>query len=213
MNIETVWATSRRMAPPLTLVAATGNRSFETGPMVTAFAPGQTLLRAGEHGVLWRVTSGAFRVERQGDDASTLIQLALPGDRVGLESLLAQPYAVTVSALVASTAWIESVHDEAARLMVLADILAQQQRQAQDMARLRSGPVTDRLTWLVHWLGGGIDNPMARKALPSLKEMAQLVDSAPETVCRELGRLMPSQKTPHRRRATSRTRAASLAAA
>ncbi|MCB1995936.1 MAG: hypothetical protein KDF67_08175, partial [Ottowia sp.] len=30
---------------------------------------------------------------------------------------------------------------------------------------------------------------LARQALPSLKVLAQIVDSAPETVCRELGHL------------------------
>jgi hypothetical protein len=34
---------------------------------------------------------------------------------------------------------------------------------------------------------GGLD----RKALPALKDMAQIIDSTPETVCRELTRARP----------------------
>lgn len=199
MNFENNLAAPRRVTSPLIRVTPGQGQRLEPSPAIQAVAPGRTLLQAGQYGPLWRVTSGAFRVERQGDGAHTLIQIALPGDRIGLESLFGQPYAVTVSALVASTACAESVASEATRLAVLADILAQQQRQAQDMARLRSGSAADRVVWLVQCLGGDIDDPAARKALPPLKEMAQIIDTAAETICRELGRLMPSQKAPRRR--------------
>lgn len=199
MNLENTLAAPRRTAAPPTPATAAPRQRPASGFAIQAVAPGRTLLQAGQYGALWHVTSGAFRVERPGDGAPTLIQIALPGDRIGLESLFGQPYGVTVSALVASTACAEPVACEAMRLAVLADILAQQQRQAQDMARLRSGSAAERVAWLVQCLGGDIDDPAARKALPPLREMAQIIDTAPETICRELGRLMPSQKAPRRR--------------
>ena len=89
MNIRTNLASARRGT------VAHGYPS----PVVTTLARGQALLHAGQYGALWRVVSGAFRVERQGDGAHALIQLALPGDCIGLESLFGQPCTVTVSAL------------------------------------------------------------------------------------------------------------------
>jgi CRP-like cAMP-binding protein len=189
MNIRTNLASARRET------VAHGYPS----PVVTTLARGQALLHAGQYGALWRVVSGAFRVERQGDGAHALIQLALPGDCIGLESLFGQPCTVTVSALVASTAHIEPVPDEATRLALVAQALVQQQRQAQDMARLRIGAAADRVAWLVRCVGGDVADPATRKALPPLKEMAQIIDVAPETICRQLRRRMPSLKPPRPR--------------
>ena len=193
MNLGTSWAAARRPTSTLALVPADGHREATT---TLNLAPGQALLHAGQRGALWRIVGGALRIERCGDGASTLIQLALPGDCVGLEALLGQPYAVNVSALVASTVRIEPVGDDAARLAVLGELLAQQQRQAQEMARLRSGSAAERVACLVRKLGVGIASPQARKTLPPLKEMGQIVDVAPETICRELKRLLPARSAP-----------------
>ncbi len=70
MNIRTNLASARRGT------VAHGYPS----PVVTTLARGQALLHAGQYGALWRVVSGEFREERQGDDDNDLIQLALPGD-------------------------------------------------------------------------------------------------------------------------------------
>ena len=208
MNLGTSWTAARRPTSTLALVPADGHRDATTS---LNLAPGQALLYAGQRGALWRIVSGALRIERCGDGASALIQLALPGDCVGLEALLGQPYAVNVSALVASTVRIEPVGDDAARLAVLGELLAQQQRQAQEMARLRSGSAAERVSCLVRKLGGGIVNPQARKTLPPLKEMAPIVDVAPETICRELKRLLPAKSAPRRPRQAAGARKAALA--
>ena len=71
----------------------------------------------------------------------------------------------------------------------------QQQRQALDMVRLRSGPI-HRLAYLLTVLGKdsqGRVHTVQRDELPTLREMAQIVDSALETVCRELNTLLPRQ--------------------
>lgn len=209
MNIRISSAAQRRPAAPL--APAQGWRRPATRPL--ALAPGQLLLHAGQSGPLWRVASGALRIECMADGAGATVQLALPGDCVGLEALLDAPYAVTASALVASTVCIEPVDDAAARLELLAQALRQQQRQAQDMARLRSGAVADRLSWLVDRLGAGAAAPLVRKALPSLREMAGVVGSAPETVCRELGRLLPTVPAAPRRVGATRAQASTLALA
>ena len=107
-------------------------------------------------------------------------------------------FACTVSALVASTATPEPVLGEAALAATLAEALLQQQRQSFDMALLRSGTAPVRLGHLLRLLAqafGVQREALDRKALPALKDMAQIIDSTPETVCRELNRLLPMRNT------------------
>ena len=99
-------------------------------PTGVAIARGQSLLRAGTAGSLWRVRQGAFRLERPVGESLSVVHLALPGDLVGLEGLCAEPFACTVSALVASTATPEPVLGEAALAATLAEALLQQRMAA-----------------------------------------------------------------------------------
>ena len=63
---------------------------------------GESLIFSGEFGSVWRVTQGLFRLERPCRDGMELVRLALPGDLVGVESLCAEPYAYTATALTSS---------------------------------------------------------------------------------------------------------------
>ena len=121
-------------------------------------------------------------------------QLGLPGDLIGVESLCAQPYAFSANALTAATVSPVEVNGEVARFGTIARGYMQQQRQALDMVRLRSGTIQQRLAHLLALLGKdslGRIHPMLRHQLPPLKDLAQIVDSAKETVCRELNVLLP----------------------
>jgi CRP-like cAMP-binding protein len=156
---------------------------------------GQTLLQIGTAGTVWRVLTGAFRLERPTGDGQTVVHLALAGDLVGVEALCAEPYACTVTALVDSVAAPEPMVGEAALTATLAAALLQQQRQSLDMALMRSGTAPVRLGHLLGLLTRAFDLPsggLNRKALPALKDMAQIIDSTPETVCRELTRALPA---------------------
>ena len=155
---------------------------------------GQLLIEAGQDGPVWRVRSGVLRLERPGQDGTMLVQLALPGDLVGVEALCAQPHAFTVSAL--CKAEIEQLEPtgELSYYATLAQAFLQQQRQTLDMMRLRSGSIAQRLAYLLTVLGKdqeGRVRIVERDELPTLREMAQIVDSAFETVCRELNALLP----------------------
>ena len=72
---------------------------------------------------------------------------------------------------------------------------------------MRSGAAPVRLGHLLKLLArafGAGHGALDRKALPALKDMAQLIDATPETVCRELTRLLPRaarRKAPTRRHA------------
>ncbi len=168
-------------------------------PTGVAISRGQTLLQAGTAGTVWRVRQGAFRLERPAGDGQTVVHLALAGDLVGVEALCAEPYACTVTALVDSVATPEPMVGEAALTATLAAALLQQQRQSFDMAQMRSGTAPVRLGHLLRLLARAFGVPaggLERKALPALKDMAQIIDSTHETVCRELPRLLPARGRP-----------------
>ena len=158
---------------------------------------GQSLLAAGDVGPVWRVTQGVFKLERQGQDGQILVQLAQAGDLIGVESLCAEPYAFTAVALVAAQAQPLVANQDLDRFNTMTHAFMQQQRQTCDMHRLRTGSIVQRLAYLLTVLGKQADGrvlPVQRKELPTLKEMARVVDATFETVCRELNTLLPERK-------------------
>jgi hypothetical protein len=163
---------------------------------------GQSLLAAGGVGPVWRVTQGVFKLERHGQDGQILVQLAQAGDLIGVESLCAEPYAFTAVALVAAQAKPLAAGQDLDRYTTMTQGFLQQQRQTCDMHRLRTGSIVQRLAYLLTVLGKQADGrvlPVQRKELPTLKEMARVVDSTFETVCRELNTLLPERKQPRLR--------------
>lgn len=153
---------------------------------------GKHLLSAGGTGPVWRVTQGVFRLERPGQDGPLLVQLARAGDLIGVEALCAEPYAFSAVALTTAKALPIATAQGQERDTLMVQGFLQQQRQTCDMQRLRTGPIAQRLAWLITLLGQQADGrvlKVARKDLPTLKEMARVVDSALETVCRELHQL------------------------
>lgn len=142
---------------------------------------GQSLLAAGGVGPVWHVTQGVFKLERQGQDGQILVQLAQAGDLIGVESVCAEPYAFTAVALVAAQAQPLAAGQDLDHYTTMKQGFMQQQRQTCEMHRLRTGSIVQR------------------KELPTLKEMARVVDSTFETVCRELNTLLPERKQPRLR--------------
>jgi hypothetical protein len=109
-------------------------------------------------------------------------------------------------ALVAAQVQPHQVSHDLDRYATMAQGFLQQQRQTCDMDRLRTGPIVQRLAHLLTVLGKQADGrvlAVARKELPTLKEMARVVDSTFETVCRELNTLLPERKQPRTRTTTS----------
>jgi len=162
-----------------------------------------TVWSAGDSGPLWRVAHGVLRLDLpslDGSSAASMVRLALPGDLLGLEALFGEPYRQKVVALTAAR--LEPV-DPAAwadREPWLREGLDQLQRRSFEMTALRTGPVPERLHRLLRLLGhpdlpgGSVDHAEAvRSTLPRLRELAEVVDAKPETVCRALGRLLPQR--------------------
>lgn len=155
------------------------------------------IYQAGESGGVWRVRRGVVRLD-SGSGATRLpVQLALPGDLIGVEALCEQPYQCSAEAL--TDCELEPV-DLGGREGLLREVLLQQQRRSLDMATLRAGSVLQRLSHLLRLLGlpwqgahsvAGSQADAVRQALPTLREVAELVDARAETVCRTLAQLLP----------------------
>ena len=157
---------------------------------------GHALVSAGEFGPVWRVNQGVFRLERLGLDGLSLVQLALPGDLLGVESLCGEAYAYTVTAITTGEAQIQNTQGELSRFGIVAKAYLQQQRRTHDMMKLRGGPVSERLNHFLKLLSrnaDGSERELDRRDLPVLKDVAAIVDIAAETVCRELNAFLPAR--------------------
>ena len=169
-----------------------------------ALAMGSRLFEAGCAGPVWRVCAGIFRLERQGEDGLCFVQLALPGDLLGVECLCSEPYGVTATALVDSAAVPLALDAAGEREQALMTAVLQQQMRAVDTVRMRSGTVSSRVDHFLSTLTratGAMTQRVRDCDLPYLRDIAQIVDSAPESVCRAMGTLVAprSRARPHRR--------------
>ncbi len=165
-----------------------------------ACASSQTIFFAGTSGPVWRVVEGVVRLDRDSGPIRQPVQLALPGDLIGTEVLCGQPYQLSASAF--TVCLLEPVHPGSNVVPdpLLQQALLQQLGRSQDMARLRTGSVLQRLTHLLGLMGldppvlragGAAQADAVRKALPTLREVALVVDAKTETVCRALAQLLP----------------------
>lgn len=164
----------------------------------------EAVFRAGEHGPLWRVAQGLIRLDRPGDTTVQAVQLALPGDLIGVEALCSQPYRLNAVAFTASRLERIVVDDRhLSREPLLQQALLQQQTRCLDMAALRTGTVSQRIAHLLRLLGFDRQPPLGdcgdcartiRQSLPTLREVAQMVDAKTETVCRALAQLLPPRR-------------------
>ena len=153
----------------------------------TSLLSGDVLFEAGSMGSIWQLENGALRLDRVTREGSRFIQIVLPGDLLGLELLAAYPYAYTARAIVPSLARRRGLSSDADRRLVLIEGLTQQQRRGEDLVMLRSGPAQDRLKHLLLLLApvhGPWNSEGQPCALPTIKDMAAIIDTAPETVSR-----------------------------
>ena len=162
------------------------------------------IFQPGDAGTVWRVRQGVVRLNRPSVAGRLPVQLALPGDLIGIEALCDQPYQFCAEAF--TDCELEPVslgtagETSAMRQSLLREVLLQQQSRSQDMATLRTGSVLQRLSHLLRLLGlpwqgaqavAGSQADAIRQALPTLREVAELVDAKTETVCRALAQLLP----------------------
>jgi CRP-like cAMP-binding protein len=154
------------------------------------------IFKSGDFGPLWRVVEGVVRLDRDSGPQRLPVQLALPGDLVGIESLCDLPYQFSATAFKDCQLEQVPVADEAHRQALLRQALLQQQERSHDMATLRTGSVLQRVAHLLQLLGLPWQNLTARAdavraQLPAQRELALVIDAKHETVCRALAQLLP----------------------
>lgn len=166
-------------------------------------ARGSMVYAVGESGPLWRVTQGLVAFQTSAAAGGRLVLLAVAGDLVGIESLCKRPYTLEARAL--TTCRLEQVEpqSECDRSLLIREALLQQQERSIDMAQLRTGAVSERLSQMLHLLGhdwlelSAASQPKVeavRRDLPALSDLACAIDAKKETVCRVLGRLLPRNR-------------------
>lgn len=191
-------------------------RSGVSDPLPSAgekcWMAGTCVFERGSASGLWRVVSGVVRLDQRGTDTTVLVSLAMPGDLIGYETLLGSAHSFDASVLVPATLQAIAPTTQAERHALMVEALLQQPQRSHDMARIRTGPVLARVGTLLRLLGhvpppdflirdDGIDADAVRRQLPALRELAEVVDAKPETVCRALAQLLPprSRKSGPRR--------------
>lgn len=169
-------------------------------PDARAFAKAESVFLAGETGPVWRVVEGVVRLDRDSGPIRQPVQLALPGDLIGIDALCERRYQFSATAFTACRLVPVPLGASGPRVPLLQQALLQHQDRSEDMTALRTGSVPQRITHLLclmglEWrpdgraLGGEAD--AIRDALPTLREVAQVVDAKTETVCRALAQLLP----------------------
>ncbi|MBB2776531.1 UNVERIFIED_ORG: CRP-like cAMP-binding protein [Comamonas terrigena] len=152
-------------------------------------AAGERLFSAGDSGPVWQVSKGVLRLEVNQAAGTGLVHLALPGDLVGAEAVLAQPYSFSATAVVTSQLCTVELDTEVHRVLVLAAAFRQGQQRAAAVMRLREGSVAQRLDYLLRLLQdvtGEDIHSVRHQQLPQLREIAGIINAAPESVCRSL---------------------------
>ncbi len=164
------------------------------------------IFQAGQSGMVWRVRQGVVRLDRTSGPLSLPVQLALAGDFIGIEALCDQPYQFSAEAFTdcelepVDLSFAGEAGGSALRDALLRQVLLQQQLRSHDMATLRTGSVMQRMAHLLRLLGlpwqGALSvtssqSDAIRLSLPTLREVAELVDAKAETVCRVLAQLLP----------------------
>lgn len=162
---------------------------------------GPLSIKAGERWLMpatqrpWRLRRGVLRsLAADGSDAIGT-GLLLPGDLIGFEALLSPPRAS------AALAWRDcELHavKQGTPSDWLAESLAQQLRRQQQLMSWRQGPVPARVEALLAVLCP--DAVADTTPLPTLREMATLLDTTFESVSRALGALRRRQHRPLRTR-------------
>jgi len=159
---------------------------------------GQALETALDAGLAWRVERGLLLVRSPARRGELSWRLALPGDWLNIEALCGLPPDTQTTALIPSRLQALPAQQPPASNELLKRLVQQQRQWADNLLALRSGSVEHRIRHLLDLVRQAVGAPRGgapEPDLPVLRDIAALVDAAPETACRVLARLRPSRPT------------------
>ncbi|MGI9216222.1 MAG: hypothetical protein ACR2JA_04395 [Hydrogenophaga sp.] len=154
---------------------------------------GQVMDATPDAGLAWRVERGLLLVHSPGS-----WRLALPGDWLNIEALCGLPPDTRNTALIPSRLQALPALPARGSHDLLTRVVHQQRQWADHLLALRSGSVEQRIRHLldlVRQAVGGARGDAAEPDLPALRDIAALVDAAPETACRVLARVRPARQS------------------
>ncbi|MBC3935311.1 Crp/Fnr family transcriptional regulator [Undibacterium sp. CY7W] len=145
---------------------------------------------------LWCVKSGAIRIDTLAPEATTakpsFLRLALKGDLLGVERLAAVPDQLRLTAITPSClSPVNLAEEQQWQQCVLQALLSAHQRHREAIA-LRCGTVEERVRRLLQLLADAEQDQAGTDlacTLPSLGNMADILLSTRETICRALTHL------------------------
>lgn len=162
----------------------------EAAPLTLALRAGQVLHEAGAFtDDVWRVDSGALRLDLVGEGSEHFVMLALQGDHLGVEAHCGLPTLYRATAVTACVLRRLGAYSEPAQREVISGALVQQWCRAADQMALRTGSAGERVRRLLLLLAGGgrlSNDGWTAIELPCLADIAAIVDIAPETGSRIL---------------------------
>lgn len=186
----------------------------ESTQALVRLSTGDMLFEAGHGGPVWQLQAGALRLDLVDREGQRFTQLVLPGDLVGAEQLAASGYAHTARAIVPSVAVQRAAGGDAERRLLLAEALLCQLARTGDLVALRTGTAQERLRHLLLLLSGAEaswdEAEASQRVLPTIKDVAAIIDTAPETVSRIFANLKRSRLLDARQRQGARFSAARL---
>ena len=139
-------------------------------------------LSATELHALWRIESGAMRIDSIAPDGtSNFVRLTLPGDILGIENLVGVNDTLKISALTPCILIPLCFNEETQLTALLMESITTNHQHCREIVNLRTGAVMDRVKCLLQLLKSSNGNAWT---LPSLGNIAEIINSTRETVCR-----------------------------
>ncbi len=141
---------------------------------------------------LWRVQTGAMRLNLHEPHDQNLIRMVLPGDLLGMERRVGITDHLVMHTLIPTTLIPVLPQDDAHLTRLLMEAVSHGYQRSRDMAALRTGTTDARVRRLLLAIADPTSDPINATqtcVLPCLSDMAALVNAAPETVCRSLTKL------------------------
>jgi CRP-like cAMP-binding protein len=142
--------------------------------------------------LLWRIETGTMRIDSVSEDGSLhFVRLAIAGDILGMESVAGVTEKLTIRALTPTRLAPLNVVEEPQLMPLLLESLSKAHQRCREVVSLRTGAVEDRIRRLLRILSvvETASDATATCNLPSLGNIAEIVHSTPETVCRVLASL------------------------
>lgn len=150
------------------------------------------VLTMNELSALWRIESGTVRinsVDESDESKINFVRLALPGDLLGVECFSGLSETLQVRAITPVKLQPVDVTDDKEMTALLMKTIATNHIRCRQVVSLRTGTVDERVKRLLHMLkpdANQVFSEFASDTLPSLGNMAEIVHSTRETVCRVL---------------------------